>query len=63
MTKEEIKKELINICNRNNKETALKLIKEKYVDCSVDLDYHYSNDRRQKMFMGMFLWEDFNISF
>jgi len=63
MTKKEIEKDLIDICNRNNKENAIELIEEKYRGCAVTLSYHYSKDRLSKMFMGMFLWKNFDISF
>ena len=63
MDEKEIKKDLVDICNRNDKETAIKLIKEKYIDCAIELDYRYSKDRLDKMFMGMFMWEDLSFGF
>jgi len=63
MSEKEIQKDLRDICNKNDKKEATRLIEEKYSGCSVDMLYRYSEDRLDKMVMGSFLWENFCISF
>ena len=51
-----------DICNRNNKEDSINLIKKEYPGCAVTITmdtYHGG----MKQFMGMMMYKDFNISF
>lgn len=64
MTEKEIrvKKKCREICLRNDKETSMKLIKEEFKGCAVDIAMHHGA-RGQKMTMGMIMWEDIDIMF
>ena len=58
----EVRDRCRNICNRNDKEKAIELIKEEYPHCAIDVAMHYGQGGL-KMSMGSILWKDMSISF
>ncbi len=52
-----------DICSRNNKKDSEDIIKKEYPGCSVTIDMTYSEGGCAKMFMGMMLYKNLNISF
>ena len=60
----EVRNKCRDICNRNNKEKALTLIKQEFSGCCVSLSYHYGKQgMNEYMYMGMIMWQDISISF
>jgi len=50
------------ICNGNNKDTSIALIKEEFEGCAVTVAMSYGAGG-MKMTMGMIMWQDISISF
>lgn len=64
LTKKEIavRKKCRAVCNKNNKEDSITAIKKEYPGCSVLIDMT-PLDRGMKMFMGLILWRNVDVSF
>ena len=55
-----------DICNSNDKEHSLTLIKKEFPGCAIDITFSYQDmkyGQKHKIYMGMIMWEDVNISF
>lgn len=47
--------------NLNNETKAREIIKDKYPNCALDIDFHSSYG--QTSYIGMIMWEDISIGF
>ncbi len=55
-----------DICNGNDKENSITLIKKEFPGCAIDISFSYQdigNGHTHKMYMGMIMWEDISINF
>ena len=68
MNKKELKvrNKCRDICNSNDKGHSLTLIKKEFPGSAITVSFSYQdiqNGHKHKMYMGMIMWEDVNISF
>ncbi len=56
-----------DICNCNDKEQSITLIKKEFPGCAIEVSFSYEplgfKDKTHKMYIGMIMWEDVDISF